>query len=101
MEQKTTLDWLMNWYLSHCDGDWEHGYGPEIGTIDNPGWTLKIPLSGTERDGHEFTRLHHEYDHETDWFTCWTEHNEFHGAGGPLQLAAMIEVFRAWVAEVR
>lgn len=91
----------MNWYLSHCDGDWEHQCGPEIRTLDNPGWRLKIPLEGTERDGHEFPRLEHNYDHGTGWFPCWTEDNEFHGAGGPLQLAAMIEVLRSWVADIR
>jgi hypothetical protein len=42
------------------------------------------------------SRLKHHYDHETEWWTCWTENNEFHGAGGPLQSAAMIETFRAW-----
>ena len=95
-----TLRWLMQWYEGHCDGDWEHGFGPEIGTIDNPGWSLKIPLEGTECDGCEFSRLKHNYDHETEWWTCWTENNEFHGAGGPLQLAAMIETFRAWTETV-
>lgn len=24
-------------YRSQCDGDWEHGEGVEIGTLDNPG----------------------------------------------------------------
>jgi hypothetical protein len=29
------LDWLMRWYLAQCDNDWEHGYGIEIGTLDD------------------------------------------------------------------
>jgi hypothetical protein len=96
MEQPDTLDWLMRWYEAHCDGDWEHGNGPEIGTIDNPGWRLKVPLAGTECDGREFARLQHNYHDDTEWWTCWTENNEFHGAGGPRQLVALIETFRKW-----
>jgi hypothetical protein len=74
----------------------EHGFGPEISTIDNPGRRLKVPLKGTECHGREFPRVQHNYDHETEWWACWTENNEFHGAGGPLQLAVMLETFRAW-----
>jgi hypothetical protein len=99
-EEPDTLRWLMAWYEDQCDGDWEHQFGVEIGTIDNPGWTLKVALEGTQCDGHAFQRLKHNYDHETDWWTCWTEKNEFHGAGGPLQLAAMIETFRAWTEAI-
>jgi len=31
------LTWLMNWYVAQCDGDWEHRFGFEIGTLENPG----------------------------------------------------------------
>jgi hypothetical protein len=86
----------MHWYESQCDGEWEHGFGPSIGTIDNPGWSLKIELAGTQWDGHTMGRIQHNYDDETEWWTCWVEENAFHGAGGPLQLGAMIEAFRRW-----
>lgn len=39
------LRFLQDWYLSQCDGDWEHQLGIDIGTIDNPGWTVKVSLS--------------------------------------------------------
>jgi len=39
--------WLQQWYLQQCDGDWEHGYGLHIGTLDNPGWTVDVNLAGT------------------------------------------------------
>ena len=101
MEQRGTLEWLMDWYAAHCDGDWEHGFGPQIDTVDNPGWRLKIPLEGTECDGRQLARHQHHFDHDTDWWTCWTEDNEFHGAGGPHQLKALIEAFREWTESVR
>jgi len=43
----TILTRLQNWYLTNCDGDWEHSYGISINTLDNPGWTIKIDLSDT------------------------------------------------------
>ena len=38
------LLWLMQWRLDQCDNDWEHCHGVSIGTLDNPGWTLRIDL---------------------------------------------------------
>jgi len=43
----TLLTRLQNWYLTNCDGDWEHSYGISINTLDNPGWTIKIDLCDT------------------------------------------------------
>jgi hypothetical protein len=39
---------IQNWYTSQCDGDWEHGSGIKIDTLDNPGWTVKINLEDTD-----------------------------------------------------
>lgn len=86
----------MQWYESQCDGEWEHGFGPSINTIDNPGWRLKIDLAGTGWDGRTLERINHNYEHETQWWTCWVEDNHFHGAGGPLQLGVMIDAFKSW-----
>jgi hypothetical protein len=35
-----TLQDLQRWYHSPCDGDCEHGYRVEIGTLDNPEWRV-------------------------------------------------------------
>ena len=90
------LDWLMRWYESHCDGEWEEDGGFEITNLDNPGWSVKLPLKGTALSNRNYGRVEHNYDHETEWWTCWVEKDEFHGAGGPLQLRAMLEEFRRW-----
>jgi hypothetical protein len=29
---------LQRWYARHCDSTWEHRYGIQIETCDNPGW---------------------------------------------------------------
>jgi len=80
-----------------CDGDWEHTYGVTIDTLDNPGWRLKIDLSGTAQDRRTMDRISHNMEHETDWWTCWTESSQFHGAGGVRQLVPIIDAFRAWI----
>jgi hypothetical protein len=95
------LDWLAHWYEAQCDGDWEHGFGPSIGTIDNPGWLIKIDLSGTDCDGRVLERVWHDREHETEWWTCWTEDNTFQGAGGPLTLRSLLEAFRDWTEKAR
>lgn len=60
------LDWFSQWYDAQCDGDWEHGFGASIGAIDNPGWSLKIDLKGTDCDGRTLDRITHNDAHDTD-----------------------------------
>ena len=45
-----TLDRLVAWYQSQCDGDWEHGEGIEISTLDNPGWSIRVSVVDTALD---------------------------------------------------
>ena len=42
------LSWLQQWYSAHCDGEWEHGFGVTIATLDNPGWSVTIDVEGTQ-----------------------------------------------------
>ena len=42
------LTWLEGWYTRCCDGEWEHRYGVCIETLDNPGWLIRIDLTGTD-----------------------------------------------------
>jgi Immunity protein 53 len=38
---------LNRWYISKCDGNWEHQYGINIATLDNPGWLVTVRLADT------------------------------------------------------
>jgi hypothetical protein len=96
MDDSSSLDWLTRWYERQCDGDWEHSYGVSIETLDNPGWSLKIDLSGTSDDGRTMDRVASDLEHETEWWTCWTDGNVFRGACGPRHLTDLIEAFRDW-----
>ncbi len=85
----------MQWYYSHCDGDWEHANGIRIGTLDNPGWHLQIDLEGTELETRPFVEIS-QMKHEIEWYRCWVENKKFHGAGGPMMMVTIIETFLDW-----
>jgi hypothetical protein len=93
------LGWLMVWYAGHCDGEWEHGYGVSIQTLDNPGWCLRIDLNGTDLEGRAFEELSHRYWDDEGWWVCRLNGTVFEGFGGATELSQMIRVFRTWVEE--
>lgn len=87
--------WLINWYNSQCNGDWEHCYGIHIGTIDNPGFHLRINLCETELEDKGMERIDVERS-ENDWFTCYLEKRNFESYCGPNNLLEVLEIFRKW-----
>jgi hypothetical protein len=91
-----TMTWLQGWYLSQCDGDWEHTHGIEIGNIDNPGWRVAIGLADTALQSRLFAAAR-EMRTEQDWIDCRVEGGVFKGFGGPLNLEEILGVFRRWV----
>jgi hypothetical protein len=98
------LTWLMRWYLAECNGDWEHSYGVKIDTLDNPGWSLKVDLRETSLQGRSFVRATHgepasdldEWRSLGSWWVADVKGDSFEAACGPLDLAAVIQVFRDW-----
>jgi hypothetical protein len=97
---------LQEWYLSQCNGDWEHTYGVSIGTLDNPGWTFEVELAESELDGKHFATVKHgetadSLEDNQDWFVCELKNNKFVAAGGPEKLNDMIEVFLKWASSCR
>ena len=90
------LQRLQEWYSSQCNGDWEHSYGVSLTTLDNPGWRLKLDLSGTPLAGQPFTEIKRDYEHPTDWLTCFVRDGQFQGACGPHRLEEMLGIFFTW-----
>ena len=86
---------LQKWFLSNCDGDWEHGNGVRIETLDNPGWSIWINLIDTKLDGKVFERLEKERS-ESDWVVCWVEERTFKSACGPENLEEALQSFLDW-----
>lgn len=92
------LQWLQSLYSEFTNGDWEHSYGVEITTLDNPGWRLKFNLHESALEHASFVRLEVERS-EHDWLHCWTAESSFQAACGPHNLDEVLTVFREWVAQ--
>lgn len=102
MQKPDELEWLMRWYRSQCDGEWEHDYGIEIGTLDNPGWSLKIELHGTTLEGRTFEAVSVNIEQSSNfpdasWYDCSVQDVRYEGYGGAHDLPNLIRVFREWV----
>ena len=67
---QSSLSWLQGWYMSRCDGDWEHTWGVRIDTLDNPGWTVRIDVAETNLESRPFDRFEYQRD-EHDWLRLW------------------------------
>lgn len=92
------LNWLIEWYSSQCDGDWEHCYGVKIYTADNPGWCVDIDILGTSVEGKEFSLF--QYDNgDADWIICKVKDGRFIGAGDSSKLEEIIQIFKEWVEQ--
>jgi hypothetical protein len=76
------LERLQNWYVAQCDGDWEHGNGIAISTLDNPGWSVKINLEETSLEGRAFAPVKVERT-ENDWIHASSTGTAFRIFCGP------------------
>ncbi|HVX91265.1 MAG TPA: immunity 53 family protein [Candidatus Paceibacterota bacterium] len=92
---------LQEWYRSQCDGDWEHGYGVKITTLDNPGWSVSIDLVGTAVEEKNFEPVLYGVGKDAvegsdEWLSCRVEEKTFEGRGGPQKLEEILELFLQW-----
>jgi Immunity protein 53 len=92
---------LQEWYLSMCNGDWEHTYGVSITNIDNPGWALKVELTDTYLYDVEFQFVDVQRENDDDWFFCRVKDGEFNGRGGPKNLNELLTTFLNWAESNR
>lgn len=87
------LNWIENWYLSNCEGDWEHTWGVKIETIDNPGWNVKIDFADTKLEN-----LIIDYSlvekAENDWYGFSVKNSLYNAAGDPKKLIFLLEKFK-------
>jgi hypothetical protein len=94
--KKSALNILEEWFLQNCDGDWEHSYGIQIETLDNPGWFVTIDLEETFCETKELVPQAIERS-TTDWFYCRVRNKRFEGAGGVKNLNDILQFFYQWV----
>jgi immunity protein 53 of polymorphic toxin system len=91
----TTLEELQHWYRSQCDGDWEHGDGIKIESLDNPGWRVRISLRDTNLKSKPFRGIS-RLEPENDWIRCWVQDGYFEGAGDAHKLEEILQTFLTW-----
>lgn len=93
------IQWLQKWYSDQCDGQWEHNHGISIGTLDNPGWSVKIDLNETNMEGIELPYSLFEVS-DNEWYAYSIKNNRFDGAGDPSKLDQIIRIFKGIVEKV-
>jgi hypothetical protein len=93
------LQWLGEWFKNQADGEWEHVYGVELSTLDNPGWRVKVDLKDTAIEGARFEMIELQRTAD-DWLRCWVDGGlTFHGACGPENLMEIVTHFRNFVTQ--
>lgn len=98
------LQQLQSWYRAQCNGDWEHSYGVKIDTLDNPGWSLAIDLTGTSLEEVPFSKVTKgviagDITENQDWLVCEVREKTFTGAAGPNSLSVLIGMFLVWAGK--
>jgi hypothetical protein len=94
------LEWFQAFYLSLCDGEWEHSFGCTIGNIDNPGWSFSFELADTvhaDRDFPEISTGDDQVGDGPDWVLLRKVDTAVEGACGPLKLDQLLGHFRLWI----
>lgn len=87
------LLWLEDWCASYWTTDAKRKLRLVVGTLDNPGWDVRISCALTNTEGDPPTLLKVRRA-EHDWLLCRGDGSSFDGCGGPLNLAQILEVFR-------
>lgn len=98
MQSTNILQWVQNWFSNHCDGDWEHGEGIKIQSLDNPGWVLKISLKDTDFEDLEIQYVLFEVS-EDDWYGIEVKNSIFNAAGDPSKLEFLLWKFKELVEQ--
>lgn len=93
------IDFLVAWFVSHCDEDWEHDTGVRVATLDNPGWSVDVRLEDTELEGHE--RDWSRYEDGEHWLHWRTTRVAFEARCGPNDLTLAIQAFKDFAQQAR
>ncbi len=94
------LEWLEDWYSKECNGDWEHTFGLQINTIDNPGWSISIDIKGTNLEGLQIPYGYFE-NNENDWYGYKVENDKYDAFGDAFKLEFLLLNFQKIVESKR
>ena len=93
---RSTLQRLQDWYSRQCDGDWEHGSGVHIATLDNPGWSIDVDTDGTSHEEVQFDSVQIERS-EDNWIHAFRKGAKIKLRCGPGNLEESLLIFLNWV----
>jgi len=94
---------IQDWFISQCDGKWEHQKGISIESCDNPGWSVKIDIRDTQLQDRVFIVISRNIASDghpvgPDWIHCHIENLIWNGAGDASKLEEILEAFCEWAA---
>ena len=93
---KSSVERRSSWYAAQCNGDWEHGHGFDIGTLDNPGVSFDVDLRGTSLESVSFTEPSEFPGVKDKWLLCRRTSDRFEGRGAPNRLEDILNCFLDW-----
>jgi hypothetical protein len=101
----SAIDRLQQWYTQQCDGEWEHGQGISIQTLDNPGWWVKIDLKGTKLQQASFRPIEENVNEQgfqfgERWLRCQIRNGCWEGAGDETRLPQIVNLFLDWAESI-
>jgi len=88
------LKLIQNWYVSKCDGEWEHQYGLTLETVDNPGWRIEID----GESGKKPIKINVDRD-DGDWFFVNAAENKLKGSCGAENLEELLDHVAKWLMD--
>lgn len=97
----STLARLALWHASQCNGEREHHQGITITTTDNPGWWVKVDLTGTPLLGKPFAEIAEGVDarrhpRQDRWLSCYVVDGVWNGAGDLTRIEDLLRHFLDW-----
>lgn len=92
------MSFLVDWFASQCDGDWEHDTGIQIETLDNPGWSVDIRIEDTDLQGIEIDWVQLEED-ESRWLFWRSTGLQFQARCGARDLERALAAFEAFASQ--
>ena len=91
------LDWVQRWFISNCNGDWEHGYGINMEYTKETGWYVYFNVNHTSMYDCKFDKK--DKKGKKKWLTFEVNENSFIGRGDSSKLEEILQTFHDWVEE--
>lgn len=93
------LDWIQDWFKNNCDGEWEHGSGIQIATLENPGWEIEIDISNTSVATLNIPWILNE-NSKQDWYGVKIENQKFIAEGDAGKLEFLLDLFKEMIVKL-